>query len=89
MYFFLFLLHQGSVGGIYGISKISIPATSLEPGVYKIAVVVSNFLGSSSSSSELFIEVSGDAIPTVSIDGAAYRTAYTTSALSLFAKVSK
>ena len=62
----------------------------IEPGhKYKLLCTVANFLETTVTSAPIEIEVSDKAFPSVSIDGAAVRTMYTTSTLSLFARVSE
>jgi hypothetical protein len=71
----------------YGTSRLEIPSTYTEAGVYRVVLSVQNFLGSGTDSSPLFIVASADAVPSVAVDGQSSRTVTRSSALMLFARV--
>ena len=70
-----------------GTSKLAIPATYVSLGTYTFYLTLTNFLGSSATSSGAAVMVSGTPIPSVSITPSSY-SMYSSQSLALYAKAS-
>jgi hypothetical protein len=78
---------QSLNGTDYRTPTLSLPSAVLEPGYYRVQVALTNFLGSSSTSPAVVISVTGDAIPSLVIEGMSPRPVYRAGTTSIFAKV--